>query len=130
MSDELFATAIMCMDGRIQEPVSNWIKDHFEVDYVDAITEPGVERMLAEGPDDAIEWIRWRVDISVNTHGSHVIAVVAHHDCVGNPVDEQEHLDHLTRSVQTISSWNYPVHIVSLWVNDQQSVELIEEINV
>ena len=51
MTKETFATAINCMDGRTQEPIISWAKKAFEVDYVDAITEPGPDKILAEGPD-------------------------------------------------------------------------------
>lgn len=33
-----FATAINCMDGRVQIPVIEYIKSKYEVDYVDMIT--------------------------------------------------------------------------------------------
>ena len=36
-----FATSIHCMDGRIQEPIIQYIKTKYDVQYVDVITEPG-----------------------------------------------------------------------------------------
>ena len=42
MSEGKFATSISCIDGRIQLPLAKWIKENYSVDYVDAITEPGV----------------------------------------------------------------------------------------
>ena len=40
MADGKFATSISCMDGRIQIPISQWIKENYSVDFVDTITEP------------------------------------------------------------------------------------------
>ena len=48
-----FCTAINCMDGRTQQPVIEFLKDKFEVLYVDSITEPGPVHILAEAPDSA-----------------------------------------------------------------------------
>ena len=35
-----FATAINCIDGRAQRPVSEWMRINFSVDFVDTITQP------------------------------------------------------------------------------------------
>jgi hypothetical protein len=88
-----FATAINCMDGRTQVPVIEWMKKRYGVDYVDMITEPGVDAILSENKDmQTIERIKKRLSISIEKHHSKFIAVVGHHDCAGNPVDMQTHL--------------------------------------
>ena len=40
MAKGKFATSVSCMDGRIQIPLTNWIKENFSVDYVDTIKNP------------------------------------------------------------------------------------------
>ena len=42
-----FATAITCIDGRVQQPIVDWMKLHTNVHYVDLITEPGPDRLRA-----------------------------------------------------------------------------------
>ena len=81
-----FATAISCIDGRVQKPVTEWMRTHFNVDYVDMITEPGPDKALTQGPVEVVESIRRKVLVSITAHYSSVIAVVGHHDCAGNPV--------------------------------------------
>ncbi len=49
-----FATLINCMDGRVQLPVSRWIKKNFGVDFVDTITEPGPNGILANNKDKTL----------------------------------------------------------------------------
>ena len=49
-----FATAINCMDGRVQSPTIDYIKSNFNVDYVDMITEPGPNKILAEGKEEQV----------------------------------------------------------------------------
>ena len=124
MNDGKFATAINCMDGRVQIPVINWLKRHYGVDYVDMITEPGPERVLAEGKDlGRIESIRMRLEISVTRHCSEIVAVVGHHDCAGNPTDKDTQLRQLSDSGRNVASWNCGVRVVGLWVDDRWEVQ-------
>ena len=56
-----FATAINCIDGRVQTPVAEFIKKSYHIDYVDMITIPGPDRVLSEFADvDEIESIKKR----------------------------------------------------------------------
>lgn len=127
MTKETFATAINCMDGRTQEPIISWAKKTFEVDYVDAITEPGPDKILAEGSDTLVESIKNRVMISVNKHGSQNVIMVSHHDCAGNPVSKKEHLDQLKKSVDVISSWELGVEIIGVWIGEDWKVNKLIE---
>ena len=90
MADGSFGTSISCMDGRIQIPLSNWIKKNYSVDYVDTITEPGVDKKIAAGLE--LESIKAKVGISVNAHKSKLIVVSGHYDCAANPVSDDEHI--------------------------------------
>jgi len=122
-----FATAINCMDGRVQLPVINWLRENVAVDYVDMITEPGPDKILAEGAGAAVDSIKARVLISVNKHGSDTILVAAHHDCAGNPVARAQHETHVRQSVIKICSWNLPVkRVFGAWIGEDWKVEIIE----
>jgi len=123
-----FVTAINCMDGRVQEPIIKWMKENFKADYVDMITEAGPDKLLAEGPYVMIGSIIDRVRISVNKHGSTVLAIVAHHGCAGNPVTKKEHMVYLEASVKEAMAWaGRDVRVISLWVNRKWEVELIHD---
>jgi carbonic anhydrase len=122
-----FATAINCMDGRVQMPANEWIRKKFNVDYVDTITEPGPNKILAENKDSAaIDSIKRRVAISVNKHGSKYIAVLGHHDCAGNPVDKESQLDHIRLAVKIVNSWGFPVETIGLWVDENWQVSEVK----
>lgn len=121
--DQTFAAAINCMDGRTQLPVLNWVKDKFHVDFVDMITKPGPDKILAQGPADKIESIKSRLLISVNKHGSKVVVIAGHDDCAGNPVSKEEHAAHIKKSVETVKSWGLGIEVTGLWVNDKWEVE-------
>lgn len=122
-----FATAINCMDGRVQIPVNEWLRRRFSVDYVDTITEPGPNKILAENKDSsAVASIKRRVDISVNKHGSKFIAIAGHHDCAGNPVDKATQLAQTRAAVKTVKSWSLAVSVVGLWVDEGWEVSEVK----
>jgi hypothetical protein len=126
MSVGKFATAINCMDGRTQLPVSEWMKHEHGVDYVDTITEPGPVRILAESRDvTALESIRRRLDISVRKHGSSRVAIVAHSDCAGNPVDKETQLQQLRSAETTVLSWGMGIKVDLLWLGEDWHVQRI-----
>jgi hypothetical protein len=117
MSDYKFATTINCMDGRTQIPVIEWLKKEYVVDFVDTITEPGPNKILAEAADTtALESIKKRVGISVNKHHSRVIAVVGHYKCAGNPSDKETQITHLFAALKTVRSWGFAAELLGLWV--------------
>ena len=120
MSEGKFATSVSCMDGRIQIPLANWIKENHSVDYVDAITEPGVDKKVAENSD--LESIKNKVAISINAHKSKLIVVSGHYDCAGNPVSNEEHLEQIKQSVEVLSSWNLGVNVIGAWVDENWKI--------
>ncbi|MCX7732408.1 MAG: hypothetical protein N2248_04520 [candidate division WOR-3 bacterium] len=124
MAGSQFVTAINCMDGRVQLPVIAWLKADTGADYVDNITEAGPVKILAEGRNRVLLGsIRRRVKISVERHGSSVVAIIAHHDCAGNPVDEKTQRRQLERAIRRVESWGLGVRVIGLWVNEQWQVE-------
>ncbi|OGN99613.1 MAG: hypothetical protein A2Y59_05785 [Chloroflexi bacterium RBG_13_52_14] len=127
MSEKKFATAINCMDGRTQLPVMEYMKKKYKVDYVDTITEPGPNGILASNKDHAtVESIKRRVVISTGKHGSKYIAVVGHHDCAGNPVDKNTHLMHIRNAIKTVKSWGFNTEVIGLWVDENWKVNEVQ----
>ena len=114
-----FATAINCIDGRVQKPVVEYIQKSFSVDYVDMITEPGPNKILSEGKDASIvASLKKKVEISIKKHNSQIIAIVAHYDCAGNPENEDAQKEHLRKAINVIISWGFPVKkIIALWLD-------------
>jgi len=126
MADDKFAAAINCMDGRVQLPVIEYLKDRFGVNHVDKITEAGPIKFLAENSEPNImESIRSRVEVSIVKHGSKVVAIVGHADCAGNPVDREIQTKQILKSIKLATSWGFDVEYLGLFVNDQWEVEEI-----
>ncbi len=121
-----FATAINCMDGRTQLPVIQYIKESYGADYVDAITEAGPNKILAQNTDKArVESIKSRVEISVGRHESRLVAVVGHHDCAGNPADKAAQMEHIAAAVKTVRGWELGVEVIGLWVDEDWQVRRV-----
>lgn len=120
---DTFVTAINCIDGRVQEPVINYLKKKFQAEYIDMITEPGPEKLLAENTDNAaIKSLKEKLEISINKHHSELIAIIAHHDCAKNPVSKDEQVPQLSKSIELIQSWFPNIKAIKLWIDENWEV--------
>ena len=120
-----FGTALNCIDGRTQIPVIKWLKENFDVDYVDLITEPGMDKVLSQDQWIETEMIKEKVIISITAHNSNIVAVVGHHDCAANPVSECKHIRDIVSSTFIVKSWGLPVRVVGLWVDEFWCVHVV-----
>ena len=118
-----FCTVINCMDGRVQLPVIKYLQKRFNVDYVDSITEPGPNLILAQQTNIGIVGsIFNRLKISVDHHGSVGIAVAGHYDCAGNPATKEEQTVHTLEAIRCIKRRYSDCEIIGLWVDDNLKV--------
>ncbi len=123
MVEGKFATSVSCMDGRIQIPLSKWIKENYSVDYVDTITEPGVDKTIIE--NSVFESIKTKVMISINAHKSELVVLSGHYDCAANQVSNEKHIELIKKGIEVISSWNLGVKVIGVWVDDSWNVNTI-----
>ena len=123
-----FGCAVDCMDGRVQDVVKQYIQKHYDVEFVDAVTEAGPNKILAENTETAIiKDIEARVNISVHHHKSKIIAIVGHHGCAGNPTGKENQIEHLRASKKRLEALGITEEIILLWVcEDFKSVEKID----
>lgn len=124
---QTFGTAINCIDGRVQECVTAWVRKRFGVDFVDMITEAGPDRIMALGPVGKIISIKEQVAISVKGHGSKAVVIAGHYDCAANPVPEEDHIDEIRQAVERIRDWEMGVRVAGLWVNENWKVKVVCE---
>jgi len=121
----IFCTSIHCMDGRIQEPIINFLKIHYNVTYVDSITEPGPCRILAENENHIlINSILKRLEISIYKHKSKLIAVSGHHDCAGNPLDENQQKNQIKKAIVLCKNKYPDLDYVGLWIDNEWKVNI------
>ena len=111
------------MDGRIQEPIQKYLKQTYGITYVDTITEPGPCKIIAENKNKTlIDSILDRVNISVNKHGSRLMAISGHHDCAGNPCAEETQKEQTRQSVEYLKIQYPEVDIIGLWIDNEWTV--------
>jgi carbonic anhydrase len=125
MARHKFATAITCIDGRVQQPVVDWMKLHVNVEYVDLVTEPGPDLVLSEGTTYVIDDIVRKARFSVERHASPVVAVCGHHDCAANGADKEKHVEQIEESVRVLLSYDLGVRVLGLWLSEWNSIELV-----
>jgi len=114
---------INCMDGRVQLPVIKYLQKRFNVDYVDSITEPGPNLILAQQTNiSLVESIFKRLKISIDHHGSAGIAVVGHYDCAVNPATKEEQTAHTLDAIRCIKHRYSDFEIIGLWVDENWKV--------
>ena len=118
-----FCTAVNCIDGRVQMPVIRYLQNHFDVLYVDVVSEAGPVRVLADpaDSDEKTSMLR-RAGVSASAHNSNLIAVVAHADCAGNPVSEEQQSRQLVASVEALAAQFPESLVLGLWVDGEWSV--------
>ena len=143
-----FACATTCMDGRIQAAARKHLKAKYEVDYVDLVTHPGVNKFLAEA-NVGLSWfwlvlycltlqlgkvrkciilrnVRWMIGVSALNHAAKVVAIVGHPQCAGNQCPKQHQIEHLVKAKKRIQSFGFEVDVILLWVaEDWKTVEVI-----
>jgi hypothetical protein len=119
-----YVTCLNCIDGRVQLPIIHWITKNYRVDFVDMITEPGMDGILAD-ENINLDEILLKVDTSRNAHNTNEIFVVGHFDCVANPVDTEIHWEHIQKAVERMKKLRPECTVTGLWVENQHSVELI-----
>lgn len=120
-----FATAITCIDGRVQQPIVDWMKLNMNVDYVDLITEPGPDKALSDGPVHIIDEVVRKVSFSILHHSSNIVAVTGHHDCAANDADKEEHIEQILEGIRVLLSYQINARVLGLWLNEWNSVELV-----
>lgn len=127
--NDSFACAIICIDGRVQEAVRDYMVKNHGVRWVDRAPAPGPVKILTENSDEIfIESIRRDMETSIKHHRSKVISISAHPKCAGNPVSDEKQIEQLRLAKKTVESWGFPVEIVLLWVHDDwETVTRIDE---
>ena len=121
-----FCTVINCMDGRVQLPVINYLKERFNAEYVDSITAAGPNKLLSESKNsEGLETILKHLEISIEKHHSEGIAITGHYDCAGNPAEKEEQIRHIKQSIKFLLDLYPDNSIIGLWIDSSWQVQEI-----
>lgn len=120
---QTFATVINCMDGRIQQCVNEYVTNTQKAKHVDTITLAGPSKVISENTKKSmIDNLKFRIDISINTHGSKYIAIIGHFDCAGVEESDKAHMEYIIHSSKIIQEWYEDVTVEALWVSEDLKV--------
>ena len=121
---EKFGTILECMDGRPQRKVADYLATSFGVRHLDTITTAGTVRHLAQETEQTATLLS-NLAVSVDKHGSSQIAVVAHHDCAGNPVPDKTQKQQIVEAATRIRDLYPTADVIGLWLDENWIVERI-----
>jgi hypothetical protein len=114
------------MDGRVQEPIIQFLKNRYNVSYVDCITEVSPCRILSDDSNEkAIKLIVSKIAISLHHHRSRLIALSGHHDCAGNQSDRIRQIEQMHKGKHLLNEHFPDVDIICLWVNQDWQIEVV-----
>lgn len=120
-----YATAMICIDGRIQQAVRDWVLDTYAIDFLDVISHPGMDAFLARsGPVDRL---LTNLDLSYRQHGARIAFVVGHEGCSGNGVSDSQHQSDIRQAIDRLHMFRPLFRIVGLWVPRAGSVTSVDE---
>ena len=114
-----FVTCLNCMDGRLQLPLINYLRKTYKVDYVDMITEAGMDGFIVKNPE-LPESLLQKIDISMDKHGSRQLFIVGHSDCGGHPVDEKTHRRDILEAVDKVKAARPECRVAGLWASGSE----------
>lgn len=122
-----FCTAINCLDGRVQEPANAFLKKYFNVKYVDMITEAGPVQYLTEKQKCEItDSILKRVELTILRHNTVGIAIMAHYDCLGNPVSEEVQRRQLKEAAEFLKKRFPKERVETFWIDAKWQVRTVD----
>ncbi len=105
--------------------MADFLVTRFGVPHIDTVTRAGIVKHLTSSYDPATNAIITDLEASLNLHGSTQLALVAHYDCAGNPVDDDIQRSQLQDSVVHFGR-RYPgITIFGLWVGEKWTVEVL-----
>jgi len=110
-----FCTVVTCMDGRIQDSVAAFMREHFQAQWVDTITDAGPIGALSEGNPASTKTVAKNVSISIEKHASVGIGVVAHEGCAAVPGGQQEQAPLALNTAARLGKKFPEMEIIVLW---------------
>ncbi len=118
MTHLVHGAVINCIDGRVQEVVTDYLCKRWHVEYVDVITEAAPARVLAERTDgQVVSHLRSSVLGSLRQQASPRLALAAHSDCESDPVPEAVQREHLNAAVAWLTAEFRQAEVIGLWVD-------------
>ena len=123
MLNQRYATAVTCRNND-DDPAITWMKTNYHVDTIDIIAGQGMIGTLANDPEGkTTQAVLEKIMQSRNTHGSDLVAVIAHEGCTRDAASKETQYHYLNAASDHIYMTGYPGDIIRLWVSISGTVE-------
>lgn len=128
----MFGTVINCIDGRVQIPVLKYLEENFGPQFFDSCTEAGPLKILTERKESCrVHSLKKQLGVSIEKHGSKLIAVVGHHDCAGNPLPREAQEKQISETLAYLQkAYGGEMLYLGLYVNEKWEVEEVDRIEM
>lgn len=121
-----FAVVLTCIDGRVQDPLAAWVRERYGVRYVDVVTEPGMDALLARGSQATLAAVLAKACVSRRAHGAATLVIAGHADCAGHPVPDAEHVQDVATAVHRTATALPEFEVAGAFVDAAGGVRAVE----
>jgi hydrogenase maturation factor len=116
-------TVVCCIDGRIQIPVVEFLRNLWNVEWVDVVTEIAPERLLSDGnEEESVRRIHENITASLVQQLEARLAVASHSGCDCNNVPDEEKREMVRASVRILREAHQDASIIGVWVDETGTV--------
>jgi hypothetical protein len=122
-----FGTVINGMDGRVQYPVLDYLKNQFEIDFFDTANEVDPLTILSDRTDKCrLISLKEKITFSIEEHHSRLVAVVGHHDFSGNSNSREKQETQLSDTIDYLRrAYGDDIMFIGHYVTEEYKVEEI-----
>lgn len=118
------AVCLNCIDGNVQLPVASWIKNRYQIDCVDMITEPGIVCVLSN-LDQSIDEINKKVRHCLETGSVTKLFISGHEHCDFCGIDDAQQKHQVSSAILRVQKDFPGLDVHGLWYRQDGSIEEI-----
>lgn len=120
-------TVVNCMDGMIQLPVIEFVKNVWNVGWVDVITEAAPDKILFENSDnETILRIHRNIQISLEGQKAKHLAIVSHSHCDSHKASDNKKVEMLHCIVGNLKRIYPNADVMGIWIDKEEKICQIE----
>lgn len=120
----MFCTLICCMDGRFIHLINEYIRNNYDYDFVDTITDAGPVKQF-NNPEYLTSIEHNIVLISIKKHKSDHIFISGHSDCAGCPVDDDLQKTYILNAVNLVKIRLPECKVTGLFANKDGTIDVL-----
>ena len=113
-----FCASIQCIDGRIHDAIFSYIRGNYDIKYIDILSEPGIDGILAGDDQAYIDSIIRKLQICVDVHAIKEVFISAHHNCLANPGEKEQHIVQMDKGLEKLKTIFPSIVFHKIWIDE------------